>query len=371
MKHTQILKRAWRNVLSYRGLWIFGVFLALTTFSGGWSFMGDLRDEPETRWEGIQVERRHNETFLQAFERTMEAEFERANQALEELFATEFGINLKSDIVTYLVILAAAGLILYVAGRVIRYVSETALIHMVDRHEESGEQLKLRQGLRLGWSRAAWRLFLIDLVVSTAAVAIVIALFALILTPIALWVDGGETAILIGAFLTGSLLLLAIFAGIIFAGLVTLLRLMARRACVLEGLTVIDSIRRGIAVVRGYLKDTVLMGVVAMAIKAIWPVVIGMALLLTFSGSLLLGILPAAILANLSDPATLPAAILGGIFFIVLVVAPLVFLEGLLQVFFSNVWTLAYRQLCGLEIETEETAPATPMPDAALPVPSA
>jgi uncharacterized protein YjeT (DUF2065 family) len=53
--------------------------------------------------------------------------------------------------------------------------------------------------------------------------------------------------------------------------------------------------------------------------------------------------------AGFSRPGFRPAAILGGIFFIVLVVAPLVFLEGLLQVFFSNVWTLAYRQLCGLD----------------------
>jgi len=98
--------------------------------------------------------------------------------------------------------------------------------------------------------------------------------------------------------------------------------------------------------------------------------VIGMAALLLLSAGLLMGALPMVILANLSDPATLPAAILGGAFLMLVVVAPLVFLEGLLRVFFSSVWTLVYRQLRDLETATEETAPASPVLDTALPVPS-
>jgi len=34
---------------------------------------------------------------------------------------------------------------------------------MVDGHETMGEKVGFRQGWRLGWSRSAWRLFLIDL----------------------------------------------------------------------------------------------------------------------------------------------------------------------------------------------------------------
>jgi hypothetical protein len=171
--------------------------------------------------------------------------------------------------------------------------------------------------------------------------------------------------------LTASLLLLAIFVVIIFAGLVTLVRMMARRACALEGLTVTGSIRRGYAMVRTSLKDVILMGLATAGINGIWPAVIGTAALLLLSAGLAIGALPVVILAGLSDPATLPAAILGGAFFILVMVAPLVFLEGLLRVFFSSVWTLAYRQLRDLETTTEEAAPASPVPDTPLPVPSA
>lgn len=370
MKHTLILKKAWRNVVSYRGLWILGILMVLTTFSGRWTFLVGPRDQHELSSEGIKVELRDDETFWQALERTLETELADVDRDLERFFATEFGIVVNSRVGTYLAILAGAALVLYIAGRVARYVSETALIHMVDRHEESGEQLSIRQGLRLGWSRAAWRLSLIDLVVTIAAAAAGIALFSLVLSPIALWINGGETAVIVGGFLTASLLLLAIFVVIIFAGLVTLVRMMARRACVLEGLTVTGSIRRGYAMVRASLKDVILMGLATAGINGFWPVVIGTAALLLLSAGLLMGALPALIFASLSDPATLPAAILGGTFFILVVVAPLVFLEGLLRVFFSSVWTLAYGQLRDLETATEETATASPMPDTPLPVPS-
>ncbi len=365
MRHTLILKKAWRNVVSYRGLWILGILLALTTFSGRGAYRVGLGDQPEPGWEGITVERRGDETLWQAFERTWETELADVDRDLERFFASEFGIGLRGTVGTYLIILAGAALVLYIAGRFARYVSETALIHMVDRHEESGERLSVWQGLRLGWSRAAWRLFLIDLVVTISAAAAGIALFILVLSPVALWVNAGETAVIVGGFLTTGLLMLAIFVVIIFAGLVTLVRVMASRACVLEGLTVTGSIRRGYAMVRGSLKDVILMGLVTVGIICFWPAVLGMATLLLLSAGLLIGALPVVVFANLSDP-----AILGGTVFILVVVAPLVFLEGLLRVFFSSVWTLAYRQLRDLETATVETAPASTMPGTPLPVPS-
>jgi len=363
MRHTLILKKAWRNVVSYRGLWILGILLALTTFSGKGAYLVGQRDQHEFSGEGITVEPRDDETFWQALERTMETEFADVDRDLERFFATEFGIGMNSRVGTYLTILIGAALVLYIAGRVARYVSETALIHMVDRHEGSGERLSVRQGLRLGWSRAAWRLFLIDLVITIAAAAAGIVLFGLVLSPVALWINGGETAVIVGGLLTASLLLLAIFVVIIFAGLVTLVRMMARRACALEGLTVTGSIRRGYAMVRTSLKDVILMGLATAGINGIWPAVIGTAALLLLSAGLAIGALPVVILAGLSDPATLPAAILGGAFFILVMVAPLVF--------FSSVWTLAYRQLRDLETTPEEAAPASPVPDTPLPVPTA
>jgi len=370
MNHTQILQKTWRNVVSYRALWILGILLALTSFSGGWAYMiGPDEDYENDR--GITVVRQDDETFWQAFKRTVDSEFAKADRELERLFDTEFGIDLQSDIKTYLLVFAGAILLLFVIGRIVRYVSETGLIHMVDRHEESGEQLSARQGLRLGWSRASWRLFLIDLIITVASTAAGITLFALILVPMALWVDSSETVIFIGAFSTASLILLAIVATIVFSGFVTMLRVMARRACVLENLTVGASIRRGYGLIRGNLKDMVLMGIVALGVNGLWPIAVGLSILVLLGAGLLVGALPAVIIANLSDPATLPAAILGSAFFFLLIAGPLVLLEGLLRVFFSSLWTLTYRQLRELETQTGTTAPAAPLPNSALPVPSA
>ena len=48
-------------------------------------------------------------------------------------------------------------LVLAFVGAVVRYVSETALIRMVDQHEVTGEKLGVRQGFRLGWSPVSRR----------------------------------------------------------------------------------------------------------------------------------------------------------------------------------------------------------------------
>lgn len=370
MRHTQILKQAWRNVVSYRGLWIFGIVLALTTFSGTTAFMFGPDENQEPRWEGVQVVPRGDENFWQAFRRTLDEEFARADREIEQLLDTEFGIEMTSHLKTYLVVLAFAIPTLWIISRIARYVSEAALIQMVGRYDKSGEKLRFRQGLRLGWSRPAWRLFLINLVVIIMAWLAIIALFALILSPMALWVNSSESVVFVAAFLTGGLCLLAIAATIVFAGLISLVQLMAARAAVLEGMTVMGSIRRGYATVKRNLKDMATMGIVALGIKSLWPLLIVMTVLLLLSGSLLVGALPAAIVANLSDPATLPAAILGGAAFMLVLFGPLTVLQGMLEVFFSSIWTLAYRRLRGFESQVDQPDTETSLSSPPLPVPS-
>ena len=56
-------------------------------------------------------------------------------------------------------------ILLSVVFIIARYVAETALIRMVDRHEATGERVSVRQGFRLGWSRAALRMFGLDFLV--------------------------------------------------------------------------------------------------------------------------------------------------------------------------------------------------------------
>ena len=39
---------------------------------------------------------------------------------------------------------------------------------MVDEYENTGTKMTVREGFRIGWSRTAWRLFLINLIVNLA-----------------------------------------------------------------------------------------------------------------------------------------------------------------------------------------------------------
>ena len=57
MKTIQILKQSWTNVWRYRALWIFGVILALTSFSmSPLMFYGDSeQEEVEMRKKRVEV----------------------------------------------------------------------------------------------------------------------------------------------------------------------------------------------------------------------------------------------------------------------------------------------------------------------------
>ena len=67
-------------------------------------------------------------------------------------------------------------LIVGIVVAIARYVSETAVIRMVDEYEGSGNKMTVRQGFRIGWSRTAWRLFLINLIVNLPVIALVLVL---------------------------------------------------------------------------------------------------------------------------------------------------------------------------------------------------
>ena len=51
----------------------------------------------------------------------------------------------------------------------VRYPSETAVMRMVDEYEQTGTKLRFKQGWKLGWNRRAFRMWVIDLVISLPA----------------------------------------------------------------------------------------------------------------------------------------------------------------------------------------------------------
>jgi hypothetical protein len=338
MDHLKILKRAFDITLHYRALWVFGILLALTTASnrggggngGGGGGGGGSSQLPSLHLASLQL--------------------------------PEITAQVRNTFLGVIVLLICLGVLLVVAGVILRYVSETALIRMVDQHEITGEKAGVRQGFRLGWSRPAFRIFLIDLLFGLVGVAVFLLLLLVAAAPLLLWLTESEALRAIGTALTAILGITALFLLILAVIVFSLLVQFFRRACILEGLGVMEAIRRGWAICRGRLGDAIVMGILLFAIAlALVVVLIPVAILLVLAG-LVLGGLPGLLVGWLASQFAEGAVpwIAGGLVatpvFLLIVFVPLLFLGGLIEVYKSSAWTLAFREIVALEVAREEPA---------------
>ena len=273
MDYGKVLKRSWHMVTRYPALWIFGIVLGIVTFSWGWALFSDSDDEHQSG-RGIVITPMAGETFYDALERTWQKELEWAEQdvsnALREfdpLFPGELGGRFAVDLMTLVTVLAAAFVLALIVNKIARYVSEAALIRMVGEYEDTGERRGVWQGLRLGLSRTAWRLFTIDLVVDIPVILAFLVLFALAFAPLAYSLRGSALpTLLAGSLLTGGLFTAGIALAIVAGALLSVLKRFFRQACALEGLSVLASIRRGWAVVRHRPADVLVMWLIMLGI---------------------------------------------------------------------------------------------------------
>lgn len=324
MDHIKILKRAWHTVWNYRALWVFGIIVGLATGGGS------------NRW--VQYSFR-GEDFSPGGRFHME---EIPPEIVGPLIAIGVG-------------LACAVVVLIIAVAIARYVSETALIQMVDGYEETGEKRSVRQGFRTGWSRSALRLFLIDLLTGVPVALAFIVLFAVAAAPLLLWATESTAARAIGTVATIGLGLLVVLLAIVVGVILSVLTCFFRRVCALEQAGVIESIRQGYSMVRQHLKDVGLMWLIMFGVSIGWVIVmIPVTILLVVLGGVLGG-LPGLLVGGLTSlafegavPWILGLAVVTPIFILV-VAAPLAFLGGLMEVFRSSMWTLTYRELRALE----------------------
>lgn len=334
MDHIKVLKRAWHIVWNYRVLWIFGIILALTAGGGygggpggGGNGGGGNGNFPPGNFQWPEI----------------------THQTMVVLIVV--GIALLFIF-----------LVLAVVAAVARYVAEAALIRMVDRYEETGEKLGVRRGFRLGWSRTAWRLFLIKLLIGLPTALVFILLFTLALVPLLLWLTKITVVGVLGTIATIGLFFLSIFLAIIVGVTLSLLFKFFWRACALENLGVTDAIRRGFAVAAGHWQDVLVMWLIMVGVSLGWAILLVVLLFLLFPVILLLivvggvlGGVPALIvwgIAQLFVQGAIPwilAAVVGIPIFVLVLSLPFLFLGGLMEVFKSSVWTLTYRELLALE----------------------
>jgi len=346
-----ILKRAWQILWSYKLLWLFALLLALSggasSSTGGGGGSGSsytTKFEDKTAFQNMTPPMWYPE---------VEDWFE---QNIAPLFATE---QKAFETIAWLV----GGMILFsiVVGlllALVRYPSETAVMRLVDEHEQAGTKYRFKEAWKLGWNRRAWRMFLIDLLIGTPAFAVVMALVGVIVWMGFRFGDSVTTSLNTGWIIGIILFVGLIIAFSIFMWFVSLLRQYVARYNALENTGVWESFRRGWTLYKTNFKNTFLMGLVmvgvgiavgvAMMIAAI--ILIPAYLLLTVPGALVSAV-PGGIaygITSLFAPEVWPWIVGGFValmtFFMVLF-SPLTFLGGMVTVYSSNVWTLTFRKV--------------------------
>ncbi len=349
MKHPQILTRAWHILWQYRALWVFGIILALTTVSAGGRSYYNLgqndRQKPTPRQMNIDP----NEPIWPQVRAEIKDQFDEAGKELDRILSAENQNQWERNLLTIVLWATGVLLVLYLVGRVFRYVSEASLIKMVDRYEESGEKLTARAGFRLGWSRQAWRLFLLDLVIELPLAVVFLLLFALVISPIFLWGAGAGSAALVGVVTSIGLLLLLILTWLVVRAILSLAKPLMRREIALNDLGVGAAIRQGLRTVRKYWKESGLMWLILTGIDLVWPLAMAPLALLAVGIGVLLGggltFLLGGRAIEARDPAMFWPILFGALVFLLVVAIPMAFLSGLRKTYQSSSWTLTFREL--------------------------
>ena len=166
-----ILKRSWKILWNYKVLWIFGILLALTAGGSGGSSNSGWRNQMPQSGAGSLRGLGANDFLPEGAPGWVNELVEWFVSDVEPLF-----LNPEQHIGTFIaigVILLLVVVVFSVIAAFVRYPAETAVMRMVDGYEADGTKLGFKQGWKLGWNRRAFRLWLIDLILSLPVVLLI------------------------------------------------------------------------------------------------------------------------------------------------------------------------------------------------------
>jgi len=359
----KILQRAWHILWNYRTLWVFGLILALAAGGTASSRGGNNGMQWREDGNGYQTpppESMHE--FLRNFNHEMDKLF---REGIPEAGITGEALTSFLWIIgIFIVFLLLVGIVVAIA----RYVSETAVIRMVDEYENTGTKMTVREGFRIGWSRTAWRLFLINLVVNLPLIFMFLIFIIVGLIMLVVIGNGDSTLNVVSIAAIVGLVFLVIFVVIILSIVLNLLRHFFWRVSVLEDAGVRESVRRGFAMVRGNWKSVGLMWLVMLGLGIAWIIVSIIAVIITIPVVIITSLIAAIVVAipglllvgvfSLFLGGPLPW-IAGGLFvlplFFIIAFSPWLLLGSWQTVYTSTVWTLTYREIKALPVLTPET----------------
>jgi len=243
------------------------------------------------------------------------------------------------------------------------YVSQTAVIRMVDEYEATDTKMTVREGFRIGWTRTSWRLFLINLIVNIPTLLLMALLVVDGVVIYRMFMSNGADFFAATGFIALiGITFLVIFITVLIMAVLLLLRQFVWRAAVLENLDVRESFKRGIAMARENWKDIGVMWLVMLGLGIAWMIVSFISLFLLIPVALITIILGAVV-------AAIPGLLLVGFFslflngympwivgaifiaplFFTLAFSPWIMLSAWQKTYISTVWTLVYRELKAME----------------------
>ncbi len=372
----KILSRSWHVLWNYRVLWVFGFILALAagggnfTGSSNYSFSGnDVRtpgSQTQGDWEGLQ-----GDTFAEIVNDGLRQARE-GLQMLQEKFPVEFELGIAA-VITFFVVAILFGILV----AILRYVAETSTIRMVNEYEDTGVKVGFRQGWTYGWTKDAWRLFGVNLVVHLPVLGLFVVLGLVAWRIFTALMDGVEATIISNVIAGIGLSFLAIFVTLAVMAVLYVLRDFAWRMIVLDGMRAMESLRMAWNLALRQWRNVGVMWLVMVGLKIAWGIafiVLVIPLLIvsiiTAAAGVAAALIPTLLTAGITSLFAVPdywpwifAGIVGLPFFFVVAFSPILLVGGWGAIFESSVWTLTYRELKALEtmqveddeiIETEE-----------------
>jgi hypothetical protein len=360
----KIIKRAWHILWNYRVLWIFGILLALTAGSTGAGNSGSsYQFSSPSNNNGGYIPNYITDPRLREFNAWVQQNVVPLLSHPERYVPTLIWIGV--GVLAFFIIIG-----LLVA--LIRYPSEAAVIRMVDEYEQTGTKAGFRQGWKMGWSRRAFRMWVIDLIINLPAflfIALLIGLGALLFFSAL----SGSTGMAIGGTITTigcGFVFILIF--IVLMVLLGLLRQFFIRAAALEDTRIGDSFRRGWAMFKANWKSAALMWLVMLGV-GIGVGIAGIIVFFLLIPVFIVMLLPAALVAAIPGLiafgitsifasgiwAWIVAILVAVPFFLLVLFAPLTFVNGWYKIFESGIWTLTYREMkaLGASLPVETPAP--------------
>lgn len=336
MDYTAILKRAFHITKKYRALWVFGILLAL--FGGG-SSGGSRFNFGGNPGNGTSAD----------------MPFGGGNP---------FGAIDPTAILTVALALVCIVFILVLAGIVLVPVLRTALIGMVNEIE-AGEKVAVKTGWRIGWSREAWKVFLVSFLINLPLVIFIVIAVALVVAPFMLGIfDKSLLPLGIG---------LGIMAVIAFILLMILISLIVKpilelswRYAALRYTGARESIGLAFQRIRTDFKRVAISALVMFGVDIVGGIVLFFAMVVVLILGALLAAVPALLGYILTQEITV--ALLAGVPFFLLIVFPLgLFAGGLYQTYHSTAWTLIFNEL-EMPEETDASEPTPPeLPETVMP----